>query len=486
MSSKDGFSWTKAQGLKPGVPCIGAISPPSNLSTHDSTFDVIVVGAGYCGLTAARDASIAGLKVLLIEARDRIGGRSWSSNIDGYPYEMGGTWVYWGQPNIWREIARYGMQDELEVSYDFSRGINKYLLVTPEGTQRFSHDEEDELMQKGLEKLVNVDGCGGRETVVFPHSAKLGPAAAKYDRMSVADRLAEIQNDLTPNERLCVEAFVLLCSGGTLETTSFYEFLHWWALSGYTYQGCIEYLVKYKFRGGQSSFAIRFFQEALATGNLKYSFSSPVASIKSGPTGVEVTARQGQKYRALKMISAIPLNVLNDVTFDPPLAPGKKAAADIGHVNQCVKVHAEVLDKDLRSMTSISYPHNKLSYGFGDGTTPAGNTHIVAFGGQHNHFHPEEDIQQTISAFQGFAPMQIQRLVFHNWSKDEFAKGAWFFSRPGLLVDHLNDMRANHGNIVFACSDWALGWRSFIDGAIEEGGRAAMTVRAGLADRARL
>jgi hypothetical protein len=280
-------------------------------------------------------------------------------------------------------------------------------------------------MQSGLEKLVNIDGQGGREALVFPHSANLGPTATKYDRMSIADRLAEIQNDLTPNERICLEAFVLLCSGGTLETTSFYEFLHWWALSGYTYQGCIEYLVKYKFKGGQSSFSIRFFKEALASGNLTYSFSTPVASVKSGPAGVEVTARSGQKFRALKMISAMPLNILNDVHFDPPLMPGKKSAADIGHVNQCTKVHAEVSDRDLRSMTSISYPHNKLSYGFGDGTTPAGNTHIVAFGGQHNHFHPEEDIEKTMAAFQGFAPMDIKRLVFHNWSKDEFAKGAW-------------------------------------------------------------
>ena len=47
-------------------------------------------------------------------------------------------------------------------------------------------------------------------------------------------------------------------------------------------------------------------------------------------------------------------------------------------------------------------------------------------------------------------------------------------------------MRASQGNIVFACSDWALGWRSFIDGAIEEGTRAAMYVRASLVDRARL
>lgn len=38
-------------------------------------------------------------------------------------------------------------------------------------------------------------------------------------------------------------------------------------------------------------------------------------------------------------------------------------------------------------------------------------------------------------------------------------------------------MRARHGNVVFANSDWALGWRSFIDGAIEEGTRAAMAIK---------
>jgi hypothetical protein len=62
MSSKDGFSWTKSAGLLPGIPCIGAIQPPTNITGADSAkYDVIVAGAGYSGLTAARDASLAGL-----------------------------------------------------------------------------------------------------------------------------------------------------------------------------------------------------------------------------------------------------------------------------------------------------------------------------------------------------------------------------------------------------------------------------------------
>lgn len=83
-----------------------------------------------------------GLKVLLIEARDRIGGRSWSSNIGGYPFEMGGTWVHWGQPHVWREISRYQMRDELEASFDFSRGVNHFQLRTTQGSTTMSHEEE--------------------------------------------------------------------------------------------------------------------------------------------------------------------------------------------------------------------------------------------------------------------------------------------------------------------------------------------------------
>lgn len=67
MASRDGYTWTQDQGLKAGVPCIGAIQPPTNVnSTTPQTFDVVVVGAGYCGLTAARDASLAGIVIVSV------------------------------------------------------------------------------------------------------------------------------------------------------------------------------------------------------------------------------------------------------------------------------------------------------------------------------------------------------------------------------------------------------------------------------------
>ncbi|KAF3006864.1 hypothetical protein E8E13_010856 [Curvularia kusanoi] len=491
MTSRDGYNWTPATGLTAGVPSIGVIHPPTNISSSEVLYDVIVVGAGYCGLTAARNAAAEGLKVLLLEGRDRIGGRSWSSNIDGYPFEMGGTWVHWGQSNTWREMTRYQMTSEVERSFDFSYGVNHYELNMGEKGYTMSHEKEDELLISALNKFTNIDGVYGRNTIPLPYSPFHTAAARDLDNLSAQDRINSITPSLSPQERAALESFVLLCSGATLATMSFHEFLHWWAMCGYTYAGCIDMLISWKFKRGQSSFAIRFFTEALATKRLSYAFNTPVAHIHDTGASVEVTTRAGVCYRAARLISTLPLNVLGDVSFDPPLSPGKRAAIATGHVNQCVKVHAEISNKHLRSWTGVAYPHNELMYAIGDGTTPAGNTHVVCFGGDNKHIDPEVDVEATKRAVSNmFAQQketpQIERLVFHNWSKDEFAKGAWFFPPPGLVSSHLGDLRERHGNVLFANSDWALGWRSFIDGAIEEGTRVAYEVKTELAERERV
>lgn len=140
--SRDGYQWTQSTGLIQGVPTLGLIQPSTHF-TRNKTYDVIVIGGGYAGLTTCRDLALAGNNVLLLEARDRIGGRSWSSNIDGYAYEMGGTWVHWHQPFVWRELRRYGMMDQLEVSPRKNVEGGAKVTVNLDGEVRhLSHDEE--------------------------------------------------------------------------------------------------------------------------------------------------------------------------------------------------------------------------------------------------------------------------------------------------------------------------------------------------------
>lgn len=61
MTSRDGFQWTPESGLSQGVPSIGVISPATNITSAAALWDVVIVGAGYTGLTATRDVCLAGM-----------------------------------------------------------------------------------------------------------------------------------------------------------------------------------------------------------------------------------------------------------------------------------------------------------------------------------------------------------------------------------------------------------------------------------------
>lgn len=252
----------------------------------------------------------------------------------------------------------------------------------------------------------------------FPFNASWNTDVGQYANLSVADRIAQIDHDLSRDERSAIEAFVLLCSGGTRDNSAFLDFLRWWAAGNYDYRTLLDTIIVFKLKCGQSGFATRFFNEAIGTGNLSYSFNTTVTRIDSsqaqgpGPGAVvQIQTKDGRKYLARRVICTVPLNVLNKVEFSPPLEQAKQEAATLKHVNQCVKVHAEVKDPEMRSWSGVTYPHNKLVIGVADGTTPAGNTHCVFFGCHANHIHADENIDETLKAVKEFAPMDVERLV---------------------------------------------------------------------------
>ncbi len=273
---------------------------------------------------------------------------------------------------------------------------------------------------------VNVDGASARTICPLPH-APLGnievdrATVERWDLYSCWDRYQEIRDQLSLEEAGLLEALLVHLSGTTaLDRSSFWDVIRSHALFAHNPDNFEEVWFKYKLRAGQSTLARRMLSEAVETG-LNYSFSTPIETIidhsSEDPNGlVELRTKHGSNatrtsFRARRVISTIPLNVLHDIQFIPPVSALRREAFETGHVNRLVKIHAEVEGSGLASWNGLRYP-NLLQFGYGDGVLPNGHAHLVAFGDDDDgRFRPQDDPKKVVEALQQLHPMDVQRMA---------------------------------------------------------------------------
>ncbi|MBU9224628.1 flavin monoamine oxidase family protein [Burkholderia multivorans] len=430
-------------------------------------YDVIVIGAGFAGLTTARDLSRDGYRVLVVESRDRIGGRTFAARVDGYDYEIGGTWIHWSQPHVWSEVVRYGLS------------IKESLGATPETISYISggvlkHAAAADVWEEFAEAMAaycNVDGFDARTVFPRAHDPMYSGAVAKYDHMSLADRLAEL--NLRPEIRDMIGAMLALDCHGDPATAGLVDQLRWWALGDHEMGRMFDKCGKFKIKEGTTGLALAMLEDSKADLLL----STKVVKVDQGSDVVKVCTASGETLTARQVVCALPMNVLKNVEFNPALSAGKLAASRAEHAGKGTKFWVKIDQKIGNWFGMAPYPSPVLA-AWTD-TEAEDGSYVVCFGS------PDRvdvsNLDEVQAAVRTLLPdATVKTVIAHDWAKDEASLGTWCFYRQNQLTSALEVLQSTDNRVFFAGSDWANGWRGFIDGAIESGTVAAVNVRAAL------
>jgi len=248
----------------------------------DCDYDVIVIGGGAAGAAAARDCVKNGYNTLLLEAGNRLGGRTYTADFHGTPIELGGTWVYNNQPFVWSEIERYGLAIEEtpgavpDVMY-LRMANGEYLTLT-----------ESQLIEavSGWEQFAG----SAREVIPRPYDLMYNrEAVLDADDISALEQLQSLE--LTPLQHAFNQGFIELIANNTASAMSFAEVLRFYALGGANFLTFMDATARFKLRDGTASLINHMIED----GAPEVRLMTPVTSVSDEGDKVLVTTSAGQE-----------------------------------------------------------------------------------------------------------------------------------------------------------------------------------------------
>jgi monoamine oxidase len=459
--TQDGFVHRGNRSLEHGLITSSAVT--SSLPLQNTNFDVIVVGAGFAGLIAARELSLRNRSVLIIEARDRIGGRTFTTEVENEKYEVGGSWIHWSQPHVWTELTRYGL------TITETKGVvaDRFSALLDNGSRLKFLSMTEFLPQicEAMNKYSDVDGNQGRTVLPLPHNPLTAIEAVQtYDQLSMQDRLDQISESFNNNKELyeIMDAYLSMNSQCKLSDSGFMDHLRWWALGDYEACRLFDKTSRYKINEGTSTLAQAILDDCR---NVKLLLSTPIVSVnRTNDNHVTICTQNGQVFTARTTIITIPLNTLQKIEFSPPLQAEKQRAITEGQCRGGSKFSVK-LEKPVGNWSGYAPYPSPITMAFTDDEE---GTIIIAFGMDDLLDIQDFDaVQRELSKF--LPDIQIKYVVGHDWRSDSFIGGTWGWYRPGQMTSNLLTLQKNEPPIFFASSDSANGWRGFIDGAIESG-----------------
>lgn len=428
------------------------------MNATDIRSDVVVVGGGFAGVAAARKLKSLGYDVSLLEARNRLGGRTWTSSLKGDAIELGGTWIHWHQPHVWSEITRYGIKVR-EDNWNFDTAVvgNPPRSADPDvvfARLRELAQQVSEKWQEAIPRPMEFD----------EYSV---PATRELDKLSMQKVLDDA--DLSDEDRDLLGSLLFEVAGRPLSEAGVMGFARWLALSGWNVDRWYD-TNRYRPIGG-TRVIIDHMAETL-TGDIH--LNAEVTAISYTDEGATLELRDGRTVFAKFVVLALPLNQIHTINFAPGLPEDLTNAMNAGWGKPTQdKVFAHVRGKIGRVFGHLP-PSTPMSFFWTFRDLDDDEQIIMSINASSDLDVRDKDAVARVLKAQVPGIEEVISVETHSWSFDPFSGGGNAgSSSPGVVTTHLGILQKRHGRLAFATADIANGWFGYIDGAIESGIRAA-------------
>jgi len=431
----------------------GAEKQPAN----PSEFDAIVLGGGFAGITAARELRRKGRSVLVLESRNRLGGRTLTVNMGGHHFEFGGFWVHWTQPYVWAEINRYNLP-----VVETPGSVPDKVFMSMAGNPVELPASEIMSGNAAFEKLF----AKARRIWERPYNQAFHwDELAASDDVSVAEAMAAM--NFTDEEKFSVDAVVGVMAHTTSDKASYVEIARWYAAANFHYDTLTDATARYTFKDGTISLINAMVEESRP----EILLNTAAKRVEQHKDAVTVHTADGRNFQSKVLVNTLPMNVVGDVEFNPPLSIIKMTGYKEKHAGVGLKTYLEI-EGQWGKLVGVDSSHSPLCFVMTYKELPE-TTILLGFGSDGSKFDPNDRKMSEQALQRILAGAKVIRATGYNWLQDPNAQGTWCSYRPTQLARFGTEMVQPEGRIFMGSGDHGEGWRGFIDGAIGRGIRAA-------------
>jgi monoamine oxidase len=439
----------------------------------DRRAQVIIVGAGLAGLSLARRLLADGVDVLVLEARDRVGGRTLSESLHGEVFEFGAQWVGPSQPRVNALLGELGLKTFAQ--YDTGRKVVEF------GGKVSSYKGEiPKLPLLGLlqtEWLIRrADRMAAKVSLDAPH---LDPTAIAHDGMSVEGfkRMLSTRKDTGA----LLDSAVRTVFGVEPAALSLLYFLYYLRSAG-GFRKLIEIAgsaQQDRVKLGTQQMSLKL---AAEVGAERLIVSAPVRRIDQKNDEIIVESDAG-RFAAERVVLAIPPHLAGRIRFEPALEPRRDQLLQRWGMGATVKVYGFYAEPSWRARglsgeaVSTTGPFSVVF----DASHEGGVGCLLGFVvGKHalrwGQMAEDERRQIALSEFERLLGVPATTAIDFrdkDWCQEPWTGGCPVSTMgPGVLSQYGDIWRQPMGRVHFAGTETASVWHGFMEGALQSAERA--------------